>query len=129
MKNSVKILVETLGWHKGTAEAHVRSSGKCEYCENDLLNSRLEYSCMQIDHLLPKSKYRDDEWNFENWLTSCSMCNSMKGLYDPLLEGESPTAMLSSNKEILIKRVRDYLQSGLDHRESEYKVVKAIIRS
>ncbi|MGL4500396.1 MAG: retron system putative HNH endonuclease, partial [Planktothrix sp.] len=50
-----------------------RLGSYCSYCE-----TKLTYSSLDVEHLLPKKEYpeRENEWN--NFLLSCKVCNSIK---------------------------------------------------
>jgi 5-methylcytosine-specific restriction endonuclease McrA len=63
-------------------QAFVRDGAKCVYCGRDILESYDTFSESELDHLKPKSRGGpdDDPWNR---VTSCGVCNNLKGAYDP----------------------------------------------
>jgi len=129
MSSTAEFLMSTYGWSEGIARAMERTAGICECCCEDLLSSRAGYSSIVMDHLLPKSKYESEERNLENHVLSCASCNSMKGNYDPLREGEKPAEMLRSHRDELIQRVRAYLKDKIYERKLEWQAVGAVVRS
>ena len=129
MSSTKEVLMSTYGWSEGIARAMERAAGICEYCCEDLLSSRLGYSSIVMDHLLPKSKYESEERNLETAVLSCVSCNSMKGNYDPLREGEKPAEMLRSHRDELIQRVRAHLKDKIDERKREWQAVRAVVHS
>lgn len=71
------------------AQAFIRDGHKCVYCGKDILESFDSFSASHLDHLKPKSNNGpcDDVWNR---VTSCAVCNNLKGAYDPV-DGEFVT--------------------------------------
>lgn len=128
-QEKVKVLQREFGWWYPIAVAAVKANGKCEYCGEDLLDSRAGYSSMETDHLLPRTKYSEYAENEMNWGLACRSCNSMKRDYDPL-EGEVLAAeqMLREQRLELIYRVKKYLHDRVSAREKEWYRVKHIIR-
>ena len=54
---------------------------KCAYCETKLYDKKTgknENVWANIDHFYPKEKYKQKALDWDNFLPSCSMCNSMK---------------------------------------------------
>ena len=98
-----------LGWRAHMAEQWVASNGRCTYCGRDVLHDRLGFASQCGDHLLPRrhyAAYADDE---RNEILCCSLCNSVKGHFDPLVEGEDPDTMLGPEKHAVVQRARDYI--------------------
>jgi len=118
-------LIKQYGWYEGLAMAIDAAEGKCVYCTEPLLETRIGYSSIVMDHLLPKSLYEDFEWDTRNHVLSCASCNSMKGNWDPLLEGESAAEMLDSSKKILIERAKIELNKKIHDRQSEWEDICA----
>ena len=56
---------------------YIRDRGRCQYCDKRLNRSRFT-----LDHVIPKSKGGETDWN--NLVISCSSCNTKKG--DDLLK-------------------------------------------
>lgn len=71
-KPIVKLRPETLFY---------RDHGICVYCEKKLTVSEVTY-----DHYIPKRKGGERTW--ENIVSACSKCNSLKGHSDPVGEWE-----------------------------------------
>ena len=118
MDKRVQILKSKYRWYEGTALVLIEANGKCVYCGENLMDTRLGYSSMVMDHLLPKAIYPVVEYDYRNHVLSCVSCNSMKGNYDLLEGGENPDNMLN-NREILVRRCIDYLQPKIDSRKLE----------
>ena len=88
------------------AQAIRRDNGTCRYCDRDILESLDAFAASALDHLKPrKTKGRDD--NLWNLVTSCHVCNSLKGAWDPTNGG----IVSEENFEQCIERVRDYVDS------------------
>lgn len=73
-------------------QAFVRDGAKCAYCGRDILESYDTFSSSELDHLKPKSHGGpdDDPWNR---VTSCGVCNNLKGPFDP-----SPSGLVTEEK-------------------------------
>ena len=54
-----------------------RLDAYCSYCERPLKTAEAE-----VEHMLPKDRYPDDESNWENYLLACKACNTKKGKKD-----------------------------------------------
>lgn len=54
-----------------------RLDAYCSYCERPLKTAEAE-----VEHMLPKNRYPDDESNWENYLLACKACNTKKGNKD-----------------------------------------------
>ncbi len=122
----VQKLMLKYGWYEGIAHALVDADGKCVYCGENLLVTRLGYSSIVMDHLLPTAIYPAFEKNIENHVLSCASCNWMKSKYDPLFNGESDEDMLQK-RDILIERCRNHLKPKIDARYNEWKSIKNLI--
>lgn len=129
MNNSANKLINEFGWEEGTALAHCKANGRCEYCGDNMLRTWESYLGMQIDHLLPKSLYADHEFNFANYVSSCSTCNHLKRKLDVLLAGEDAAYMLSDKRGELIERVVHHLKYIPKKHNGEFETIKAIIQS
>jgi len=64
-------------------QAFTRDGFRCVFCHRDILESFDTFAASHLDHLKPKSNGGpdDDIWNR---VTSCGVCNSIKGGFDPL---------------------------------------------
>lgn len=58
-----------------------RDKRRCVYCGRDLMSDFDTFMLAQEDHLIPKSKGGPHE--SENIVTSCMVCNLLKGNYVP----------------------------------------------
>jgi 5-methylcytosine-specific restriction endonuclease McrA len=107
----VDYLVNECDFFKMTAIAWVEFKGKCAYCGEDVISTRFRYANGVIDHLLPKSKYPHLQWVQENFILSCSLCNSLKSKADVLLESEraNSSEVLKNNRAELVERVKKYI--------------------
>ena len=97
-------LTTTHRWNQTTLNLAIQSGFKCEYCDRDLIISVDDYSGVQLDHILPKSKYPQYENDFNNLATACRFCNFLKRAWNP-----SNPAQPNLGRDELIKRVRDHL--------------------
>ena len=129
MDDSFKYLYETRGWHEGLARATAESKGICKYCDDDLLESRVGYTSITLDHLLPQKLYPDFVEHPKNHVLCCASCNLMKRDWDPIRVGENPGQMLKENQDELITRVRKKLNEAIDRRKTEWLEVKAHVAS
>lgn len=120
----VKFLINEHGYYEGIAHALVEAKGCCVFCGENILKTRLGYSSLVMDHLLPKAIFPELEREIRNHVLSCSSCNSMKGNHDPLLEGESPKEMVEKNRDELIRRVQILLAEKILQREEEWKSIR-----
>ena len=91
------------------ATAFVRARGRCEYCGADLLMARQGYASMQLDHLLPKSKYPNLENDLNNGVLCCSTCNGVKKSHDLRKLDESEEDILTKDREMFIDRCRKFI--------------------
>ena len=101
----------------------VRDRYCCVYCGVSLLDDIIRMSSAQIDHLLPKWKYKSYE-NFEiNMVLACYCCNQIKGKFDPLEKLSDEERRLISPKTFekfrdkLLDACRDYLRPILKKKE------------
>ena len=121
-------LQNDLGFEAGTAAAWARAGGRCEYCDRDLIGDRLGYACAQIDHLLARARYPDLEWSpHDNRALSCSLCNSLKGSYDPLEPGEDPRVMVTSQRKALLARCRAEIEKRRVDSDRDWRHAKRLI--
>lgn len=127
-KLKVKLLVEECGFAELTAQVYVAYNGKCVYCGEDLVKSSLGYSSGTIDHLLPKSKHPNHEWNENNLVLSCGLCNSLKSGVDILQQGEDPTDMLENSKLEMIRRAKKVISDKIGVRHQNWWKARQILR-
>jgi hypothetical protein len=59
-----------------------RDGARCVYCGKDILETYDAFCSSHLDHLKPhKNGGADDE--LDNRVTSCGVCNNLKGTFDP----------------------------------------------
>ncbi len=116
-------LQREFGFSPDIAAAAADANGSCCYCGEDLLASRLGYSSIARDHLLPDYRGR-----MLNVVLACTSCKQMKAGFDPLHAGEDPDHMLREEKDRLIQRVRTHLQTHILARKSEWYRMRDIMR-
>lgn len=116
-------LQREFGFHPDVAAAAAEANGSCCYCGEDLLASRVGYSSIARDHLVPS--YRGSALNA---VLACTSCKNMKADFDPLHESENAEQMLREEKDRLIQRVRTHLQKQIIARKSEWYQVRDILR-
>ena len=58
-----------------------RDNHRCVYCGKDMLSDFESFMSVEEDHLLPKSSNGAD--GPDNIVTSCNVCNRLKGNYKP----------------------------------------------
>ena len=127
MNNVVDYLCDKWCWSEAIAKAAVEFKGCCAYCDEDLLDTRLGYSSISLDHLLPKANYPDLVGYSLNHILSCASCNWMKGSLNVIDSGEDPKQMLDNNRYELIVRVRKKLVDKIKARESEWQSIRNAI--
>ena len=125
----ILLLQRDCGFNENTAKAYISSGGKCTYCGIDLITNRLYYASSQIDHLLPKAKYKSLKNTQENNVLCCTLCNSLKSKIDPIKKQEDPKIMLTRSKEVLIERIKTKIEPGREEANKYWLKVKEIMRS
>ncbi len=81
--DKTKLLTNCYGFNDVTANAYSRSRGKCTYCNIDIFKDYFLYYNCEIDHIYPTSKYKSLQWDLENNVLSCQLCNHLKHNLDP----------------------------------------------
>ncbi len=110
----IQELKTKLKFKDSIATAFVKAYGRCEYCGVDLLRDRQGYASASVDHLLPKGTYDENVAEHpNNWVLSCSCCNSAKGTYDVLEQGEDANDMVENKREVLIPRAKKYISGKM----------------
>jgi hypothetical protein len=127
-ERQIEYLEKRYRWNHGTARAFVETGGRCMYCDDDVLATVQGYASSQIDHILPKSTFPDFEWNEDNWVLCCSLCNSAKGKVSELRPGEDGVDMLVNHRQALIDRIRERLKEPISKRRSEYEDIKRLLQ-
>ena len=108
MNDNIKKLMDELEFNIETATAYAETSGKCIYCNIDIINDFSMYIISQIDHIFPKSKYPDVQNDPKNNVLSCYYCNQKKRNYIPENLTDTPEIILYDNKKrmYLIEDIR-----------------------
>lgn len=75
---------------------------RCAYCGRDLLVDFDIYMSAHLDHLVPMTKGGDD--SDENRVLACSVCNILKGTFDP-----RSTAAKPGSKQDLLHAARVHI--------------------
>lgn len=131
MEDQIDLLMNELNTNRQTAVAFIKSKGRCIYCGIDLLSDWHNYQCSQLEHILPKAKYPDLEWNEDNCVLGCTACNMIKHNFDPLkgceAASQNPSEYLSSHKEELIVKAREHIFARLPEMKASMKRVSDII--
>jgi len=70
--------IKPLEWYR---ETYIRDGYRCVYCGRDLTERFDDWMSIEVDHIIPVSKGGND--NLENRVTTCSVCNRLKGIYLP----------------------------------------------
>lgn len=68
--------------------AYQRHMARCAYCGRDLLVDFDIYMSAHLDHLVPSTKGGGD--SDENMVLACSVCNILKGNFDPRSTAAEP---------------------------------------
>lgn len=129
MTDTFKYLYEVRGWHEGLARATAEAHGVCRYCDESLVDSKVGYSSITLDHLLPKSRYSNLTEHPQNHVLSCASCNLLKRDWDPIHAGEDPEFMLLEKREELVERVKKELCVKINKRRTEWIEVSEYIAS
>jgi hypothetical protein len=111
----------------------VRDNFCCGYCGANLLEDVIRMSSAQIDHILPKSKYKEYKDEDSNMVLACYCCNQIKRAFDPLekLPEQEKILMnaetLESFRSKLLSICGNYLKPLLDKKQQIlYKSNEAI---
>ena len=90
--------------HSVFYQAFTRDGAKCVYCDKDIMATYDSFSASCLDHLKPRKHAGpcDDPWNR---VTSCVVCNNLKGAFDP-----SPDGFVTSETFAdCVARAREYV--------------------
>ena len=75
-----KAFRNTKKWLRFRYEALKRSNGRCALCGRNANDG----IALQVDHILPRSKYPKFEFNLDNLQVLCNECNYGKGASDSI---------------------------------------------
>lgn len=121
----VDLLDETGKWGKTKVSPTValRAGFNCEYCDLDLLESLTHYRLIEIDHIIPKSKFSGDPDHLVNLALSCRVCNvNLKRAWDP-----RTATPADASRDELIEATRQYVATVRKQREQEFQKVRDIV--
>jgi len=101
-------------WAEPTLACWLRYECRCAYCGCDMLQSRAgAFHGYSLDHILPKGKYPTLERSEWNMALACSLCNRIKGRWDPNNCGEplyTGEPLKEEQVQELIGRASDYVK-------------------
>ena len=126
-------LMTELGFGEIPATLYARERGRCEYCKRDLIHDRLGYACQESDHLLSIAGLRernvdnDIAESLENRVLSCSYCNNLKGRHWILQNDEDPWQMLTTHRQELIDRARQYIGKLAEEKDQDWMTAREIV--
>ena len=100
-----------------------RDGFHCAYCGENLLQDVIRMTSAQLDHILPKSKYKDYMNEDANLVLSCYCCNQIKRAFDPLekrpeLEMNLSPATFNTYKDELLSVCRNYIIPKLNMKKA-----------
>ena len=102
----------------------VRDRFCCVYCGENLLRDVVHMTSAQLDHILPKSKYKDYTNEDSNLVLSCYCCNQIKRAFDPLKELSDQVKMNMSpetfdkHRDELLASCRNYIIPRLNKKKT-----------
>ncbi len=105
--------MKPLSWYR---ETYIRDRYKCVYCGRDMKDRFDDWMSLEIDHLIPVSKGRDD--SLDNRVTSCHVCNRFKSNF-------LPENYKSLSRDELVDKIREYILGKRKEWEDEHQ--KALI--
>lgn len=115
-------------------EIWVRDRYRCVYCGTTLLDDIIRMFSPQIDHILPKSKYKDYKNLESNMVLACYCCNQIKWKFNPLekLPEQERAAVspctLDKFRDKLLSACRDYLGPRLEKKKKILSNSKEVIK-
>jgi|TARA_B110000495_G_scaffold202293_1_gene221989 CRISPR/Cas system Type II protein with McrA/HNH and RuvC-like nuclease domain len=62
-------------------EIYIKDGYRCVYCGRDMLSDFDTWMSIELDHVIPKAEGGDD--SITNRVTSCNLCNKLKGAFVP----------------------------------------------
>ncbi len=115
----------------------IRDNFHCGYCDAFLLENVITLYSAQIDHLLPRSKYKHLSWIDKNvnYVLACFCCNQIKRNFDPLSRIENRISKDISLDEFvklrsnLIEEARKFINIQLNGKKMVYELTSGIYES
>lgn len=84
-------------------QVFMRDDQRCVYCGINMMESFDAFAQIQIDHLKPRKNGGDD--SIDNMVTSCAVCNALKGSFDALPE----VSLDAENRSIFLEESKKYI--------------------
>jgi len=89
-----------------------RDNRRCVYCGRDLLVDFETFMMAEEDHLVPISK--GGQYELDNVVTSCAVCNRLKGSYMPEFE------LTTANRDRYVGEIRAHIMSRRADKMAEF---------
>jgi hypothetical protein len=103
------------------ADRHSDRTVVCAYCDLPLMSTEpTSFRHGTVDHLLPKSRYRQLELDQLNIVPCCYRCNAVKGRWDPnerdpvYSQNDLDDQLTKEQRDKLKARTRDYVHKKLE---------------
>jgi HNH endonuclease len=131
----IKNPVLKTSWSRETLAVWLRDQCKCVYCGKYALESYdMAYHGASVDHLLPRSDYRELENTEWNQVLACRACNCIKRDWDPNKNDDGTLVYVSGRETIsdeqrsgLIRRAREYIQKTRAIRQKHFESERDLI--
>jgi len=100
-----------------------RDNHRCVYCGKDMLSDFEIFMSAEEDHLIPSSKEGKNDPS--NIVTSCNVCNRLKGAYYPEGIATDEIAKIIDNvREYIMKKraqkLKDFMSWAIHEQEQYY---------
>lgn len=135
-EDKLRQLIENQKYNLVTATAYVEAAGVCTFCHEDVFASPSGFWSAQIDHLLPRSRYPELEWEPLNCVYSCFRCNQLKAGFDPLddlkargVDIGEPFRLLRERRSEIISIVQSRLSPLRTTDRSTFETTVTLLRS
>ena len=115
-------LIANHGWNPRTLDLAIRARFRCEYCGRNIRQSIDDYDGVVLEHIKPKHKYPELEYDDNNIAISCRLCNHLKHTWNPS-DQECPDL----SREELIQRVKDHLKESRENEHQRHDIVLGLI--
>jgi 5-methylcytosine-specific restriction endonuclease McrA len=108
--SEIETRLNEFNFSEAAASIYSKCHFRCQYCGFDGLSSVDAYWSLQVDHILPKSKYPDLEKDLKNQILACTVCNTFKDNFNPSC-GEKEKYNLSDehDRNVLVNKSREYI--------------------
>ena len=89
-------------------DVFTRDKKQCVFCGKDLMHSFDDFWSAKADHLIPREMREDLAQSTDNMVTSCHVCNNLKGEFFPdELTQLNPS--IPEHKEQILSRLRAHI--------------------